>query len=53
VYLLEGGRARRQPVRLVAQEGNRAVVEGLPEGAKVIYPVPEGLRDGDTVEVVP
>ncbi|GLV46881.1 RND transporter [Thermus sp. LT1-2-5] len=53
VYLLEGDKVGQRPVRLLAQEGGKAVVEGLPEGARVIYPVPEGLRDGDPVEVVP
>ncbi|AEV16519.1 hypothetical protein TCCBUS3UF1_14780 [Thermus sp. CCB_US3_UF1] len=53
VYLAEGGRAKGVAVRLVAQEGGKAAVEGLPEGAKVIFPVPEGLRDGDPVEVLP
>lgn len=53
VYVLEGDKARRRPVRLLAQESGKAVVEGLPEGARVIYPIPEGLRDGDPVEVVP
>ncbi|SDE58721.1 HlyD family secretion protein [Thermus arciformis] len=52
VYRLEGERARRQEVRLLAQEGGQAAVEGLPEGALVVYPLPEGLRDGDLVEVV-
>jgi multidrug efflux pump subunit AcrA (membrane-fusion protein) len=51
-YRVEGGRARRQEVRLLAQEGDRAAVEGLPPGALVVYPLPEGLREGDPVEVV-
>ncbi|WP_038046067.1 efflux RND transporter periplasmic adaptor subunit [Thermus caliditerrae] len=53
VYRVEDGRAREVRVQLVAQEGTQAVVEGLPEGARVIYPVPEGLKDGDPVEVLP
>ncbi|WP_117237114.1 efflux RND transporter periplasmic adaptor subunit [Thermus sediminis] len=52
VYEVEGERARRVPVRLLAQEGGRVVVEGLGEGALVVHPVPEGLREGDPVEVV-
>ncbi|WP_022798006.1 efflux RND transporter periplasmic adaptor subunit [Thermus islandicus] len=52
VYAVSGGKARRIPVRLLAQEGDRSVVEGLKPGTPVIYPLPEGLRDGDPVEVV-
>jgi multidrug efflux pump subunit AcrA (membrane-fusion protein) len=52
VYRVEEGRARRQEVRLLAQEGDRVAVEGLPEGALVVHPLPEGLREGDPVEVV-
>lgn len=52
VFRVEEGKARKQPVRLVAQEGGQAVVEGLEAGALVIYPVPEGLREGDPVEVL-
>jgi hypothetical protein len=39
-------------VRLLAQEGGVAAVEGLEEGALVVHPIPEGLREGDPVEVV-
>jgi len=53
VYVVEEGRARKRPVRLLAQEGGRAAVAGLEAGEAVVYPVPEGLEDGDLVEVVP
>ncbi|GGM94611.1 RND transporter [Thermus composti] len=53
VYVVEEGKAKRKPVRLLAQEGDQAAVQGLKPGEKVIYPVPEGLKDGDPVEVVP
>lgn len=53
VYTVEGGQARRRPVELLAQEGDRAAVAGLRPGERVIFPVPEGLKDGDPVEVVP
>jgi hypothetical protein len=39
-------------VRLLAQEGDKAAVEGLTEGTLVVYPVPEGLKEGDLLEVV-
>lgn len=52
VFQVQGGKAMRQTVRLVAQEGGQAAVEGLAPGALVIYPVPEGLREGDPVEVI-
>ncbi|MFM9419240.1 efflux RND transporter periplasmic adaptor subunit [Thermus scotoductus] len=52
VYQVKEGKARKTPVRLLAQEGGQAAVEGLDEGAEVIHPVPVGLKDGDPVEVV-
>jgi len=52
VYAVEGDRARRLPVGLLAQEGDKAAVEGLEEGTLVVYPVPEGLKEGDLLEVV-
>ncbi|WP_135255665.1 efflux RND transporter periplasmic adaptor subunit [Thermus caldilimi] len=52
VYQVKAGKARTTPVRLLAQEGGQAAVEGLEEGAEVIHPVPVGLKDGDPVEVV-
>ena len=52
VYAVEGDRARRLPVRLLAQEGDKAAVEGLEEGTLAVYPVPEGLKEGDLLEVV-
>lgn len=53
VYRVLEGRAQRTRVRLVAQEGSQAVVEGLPEGSRVVYPIPEGLEEGNPVEVLP
>ncbi|GAA6733399.1 HlyD family efflux transporter periplasmic adaptor subunit [Thermus oshimai] len=53
VYAVEGGQARRKRVSLLAQEGDRAAVAGLSGEERVIFPVPEGLKDGDPVEVVP
>jgi HlyD family secretion protein len=52
VFVVEGERARRTPVRLLTQEGGVVAVEGLEEGALVVHPIPEGLREGDPVEVV-
>ncbi|WP_448569645.1 efflux RND transporter periplasmic adaptor subunit [Thermus sp.] len=52
VFAVEEKGVRRLPVRLLAQEGGQVAVEGLAEGTLVVYPVPEGLRDGDAVEVV-
>ncbi len=52
VYAVEGDRGRRLPVRLLAQEGDKVAVEGLKGGTLVVYPVPEGLKEGDLLEVV-
>ncbi|TBH21026.1 efflux RND transporter periplasmic adaptor subunit [Thermus thermamylovorans] len=52
VFRVVEGEARSTPVRLLAQEGELAAVAGLPPGSLLVFPVPEGLRDGDRVEVV-
>lgn len=47
VFVLEGGRARLQPVRLVARNGSQAwVAEGLAAGARVLVYPPAGVADG-------
>ncbi|MFC4638451.1 efflux RND transporter periplasmic adaptor subunit [Deinococcus hohokamensis] len=51
VYRLDGGRARRQQVSLVAESAGRVAVAGLEPGAAVIQPVPASLQDGAPVKV--
>ncbi len=53
VFLAREGRAQKARVRLLAQEGERAAVEGIEPGEKVIAPIPTGLRDGDPIEEAP
>ena len=52
VFVVEGDQATRQAVRVVAEASGQAVVEGLAEGAQVVFPLPADLRDGVTVKVV-
>ncbi len=53
VFVVEGGRVRKTPIAVQGQAGNEVAVRGLEEGTRVVHPVPEGLEDGDPVEVVP
>ncbi|WP_114312548.1 efflux RND transporter periplasmic adaptor subunit [Thermus caldifontis] len=52
VFVVKEGKAKSLPVRLLAQEAEQAAVEGVEPGSLVIHPVPEGLKEGDPVEVV-
>ncbi len=45
--------AVRTPVEVLGEAGGQAAVAGLPDGARVIYPVPADLRAGTPVQVVP
>ncbi len=49
VFAVSGGRARQTPVRLLAQSGDQAAVEGLAPGAEVVVNPPPGLLDGTSV----
>ncbi|RIH82313.1 p-hydroxybenzoic acid efflux pump subunit AaeA [Calidithermus terrae] len=53
VMLAEEGQARTAAVRVLGDNGTTVAVDGVPAGARVIYPVPPSLRDGDRVEVIP
>ncbi|MDM7324033.1 MAG: HlyD family efflux transporter periplasmic adaptor subunit [Thermus sp.] len=52
VFVVQEGRAQSSIVRVLAQEAGQVAVEGIEVGAQVVYPAPEGLRDGDPVEVI-
>jgi HlyD family secretion protein len=51
-FVVENNRTVRRLVTSLGEVSNQIVVAGLEEGENVVYPVPEGLRDGMTVEVV-
>jgi hypothetical protein len=51
VLRLEGGRARRTPVRFGGFDGDDALVAGLPDGARVITAGAGFVSDGDRVTV--
>lgn len=53
VYALEGDKVARVNVRRVADDGARAVVEGLTASSRIVFPVPASLGAGDRVEVIP
>lgn len=52
VFAARDGVARRTSVRVVAESGSRAVVEGLPSGTDVISPRPLDVREGTPVQPV-
>ncbi|CAN5395615.1 efflux RND transporter periplasmic adaptor subunit [soil metagenome] len=51
VLRLDGGRARRTPVRFGGFDGDDALVAGLPDGARVITAGAGFVSDGDRVTV--
>ncbi len=51
VLRLEGGKARRTPVRFGGFDGDDALVAGLPDGARVITAGAGFVSDGDRVTV--
>jgi len=52
VLLVENGVAKQTRVQLLAEVGGTAAIQGLPAGARVVYPVPGDLLAGARVEVV-
>lgn len=52
VFAAQDGVARRTEVRVIAESGSRAVVEGLPDGTAVISPRPLDVREGTPVRPV-
>lgn len=49
VFVYQDGRAVRRVVELIGESGDQVAVLGVDAGADVIYPVPSGLQDGQTV----
>ncbi len=48
----QDGRAEAVTVTVVAEVGGQAVVDGLPDGARVVYPLPADLMPGTALEVI-
>ena len=49
VYVVSGGKAHERQVNDLAEDGEHAVVRGLPEGARVVTDGQGGVSDGDEV----
>lgn len=52
VFIVQDGRAVRRDIELVGEVEDQVAALGVPEGARVIYPVPPGLREGQRVTPV-
>ncbi len=52
VLLVKNGVATQTKVQLLAEVGGTAAIDGLPAGAKVVYPVPSDLLAGARVQIV-
>ncbi len=52
VLLVKNGVATQTKVQLLAEVGGTAAIDGLPAGAKVVYPVPSDLLAGAQVQIV-
>lgn len=50
VFVLEDGQAIRRTITIVGEASGQVATTGIDGGVVVIYPVPEGLRDGSKVE---
>ena len=51
VFTFEEGAAVRREIEIVGEIGDQVAVLGIPEGSRVIYPVPPNLRAGMRVTV--
>ena len=49
VFVFREGRVARQVVELIGESEGEVAVVGIETGARVIYPVPPGLREGQRV----
>ena len=52
VFTVTNSAAKRQVVNVTSEAGNEAVVQGVPAGTRVIYPVSADLRDGLRVSIL-
>ncbi len=49
VFVVSGDAAIRRDVEIIGESEKRVAVLGIPEGARVVYPVPPNLRSGTPV----
>ena len=52
VFVVEEERAKRTEISLLAEASARAAIEGIEEGAQVIYPLPLDLRNNVKIAVL-
>lgn len=52
VFVVQGGKARLVNIQVLGDNGSYLAVSGLSAGDQIIYPIPSGLTDETTVEVV-
>ena len=52
VYAIENNKAVRRDVRVLGESGGTMAVTGVAGGARVVFPVPPSLQDGNQVTVV-
>lgn len=52
VYQVNNGAALKKTVQIIGEAGGNVAVEGLGEGAEIVYPVPADLRDATPISVI-
>lgn len=52
VFVIKGQSITRRKVQVIGESGGRVAVGGLEAGTQIVYPLPGGLQDGETVTVV-
>jgi HlyD family secretion protein len=52
VYVVENNRAKRTAVQILAEVSGQAAISGIREGTRVIFPLPNDLRDNAMVRVL-
>lgn len=52
VFVIKGNTIARRSVQVLGESGGRVAVGGLEAGTRIVYPVPGGLQNGETVTVV-
>ena len=52
VFAIEGGKAKLEPVTIIAESGGTAVVSGVKEGSQLVLNPPPGMLDGTAVQPI-
>ena len=52
VFVIQGNRAEKTPVKAGKKIGDAVAVEGLKEGQNIVLDPPEGLKDGSRIKVL-